>query len=63
MKPGSLLAVLLLALIAIGHVLRLVFRVEATLDGIAIPMWASIIGVVVPGAVALLLWWETRARG
>jgi Na+/proline symporter len=62
MKPASFLAVLLLALIAIAHLLRLVFRVEVTVDGVSIPLWASVIACVVPALIALMLWRESRKR-
>jgi Na+/proline symporter len=62
MKPASFLAILLLALIALAHLLRLVFRVEVTVDGVSIPLWASIIACVVPALIALMLWRESRKR-
>lgn len=60
MKPFALIAVILLGLIAVLHVLRLVFQVEATAGGVAIPMWASVLGVLGPGLVAVMLWREQR---
>lgn len=62
MKPASFLAILLLALIALAHLLRLVFRVEVTVDGVSIPLWASVIACVVPALIALMLWRESRKR-
>lgn len=62
MKPASVLAALLLSLIAIGHILRLVFRVPVTIDGVAIPLWVSIPGFVVPAALAFLIFRERRAE-
>ena len=62
MRPGSLLAMLLLPLIAVGHVLRLVFRVEVMAGGISIPLWVSVIACVVPALIAVMLWREGHRR-
>ena len=62
MKPGSSLAILLLSLLAVAHLLRLLFHVELAVGGVVIPMWASAIGVLVPTFVAGLLWRESRSR-
>lgn len=61
MKPGSFLAILLLALVALAHVLRLAFGVEAVIGGVAVPVWVSGVGIAVPVFVAGLLWREARA--
>jgi hypothetical protein len=39
-------------LIALGHLLRLVFGVSLVVYGISVPMWASGIAVVVMGYLA-----------
>jgi len=62
MKPGSFLAIVLLALVALAHVLRLIMGVEAVVGGMAVPMWVSGIGVAVPTLVAGLLWRESLAQ-
>ena len=59
-KPFTLLAVLVFALVALVHLLRLIFGWEATLDGAVVPMWVSILGLVIPGGLAVGLWWESR---
>jgi len=61
MKPGSFLAILLLALVALAHVLRLVLGIDAVIGGVAVPMWVSAVGAAVPAFIAGLLWRETRA--
>ena len=58
MKTGSLLAVVLLTAVAVAHVLRLVSQAEIVVDGTVIPQWVSIVGVLVPAAVAWMLWRE-----
>lgn len=60
MKPASLLAILVLSLVAIAHLLRLVFQAEVLVGGAAIPMWVSVVGLIVTGALAVALWREAQ---
>jgi hypothetical protein len=60
MKPAASIAVLLLSLVALVHLLRIIFQVPITAGSVAIPMWASILGVIVPGALAVWLWREQK---
>jgi len=56
MKIGSKLAIVLLAIVALAHLLRLLTQAEITVNGTTIPQWASLAGVLVPGTIAWLLW-------
>ncbi len=60
MKPAALTASVLLALVALAHLLRLIFRVEVTAGGTAVPMWVSGAAFIVAGGVVLMLWRENR---
>ena len=60
MRRATLLAAILLALMSVAHLLRLLFRVEATVGGQSVPMWVSVVAALVAGGVAVLLW---RDRG
>jgi len=60
MKPGSMLAILLFTLVAIAHLLRLVYGLDVTVNGWSLPQWVSVGGVIVPAAIAVLLWRESR---
>lgn len=60
MKTGSLLAVIVFTLVALAHIYRLVTGAEVTVNGTMVPQWLSIVGVVVPGLIAFLLWRENR---
>ncbi len=60
MKPAALAAVIVFTAFAIIHLLRLVLEVEITIGGALVPMWASVVAVVVPLAIAVLLWREQR---
>ncbi|MEX2049090.1 MAG: hypothetical protein WEB90_05895 [Gemmatimonadota bacterium] len=61
MKPGSLMAIVFLSLVAVLHFFRLVLGVEVMAGGTVIPMWVSGFGVAVPALVALVLWREQKA--
>ncbi len=63
MRPIGNIAVILLSAVAAAHALRLVFGVELTVGSTVMPMWASVVGMVAPGAIAVLLWKEGRAQG
>jgi len=60
-KQASLVAAILLWLIALAQLLRVLFRVEVTAGGVSIPLWVSILAVIVLGALGLWLWGERRA--
>jgi hypothetical protein len=62
MRPAALLSGLFLCLVAMGHVLRLLFRVELIADGITIPMWPSFFAIVVPATLAVWLWRDQARR-
>jgi len=58
-KSASVLAIVILSLIAIGHLLRLLFGITVVVGGLTIPMWVSVLGVIFFAAVAIFLWRET----
>jgi uncharacterized membrane protein YbhN (UPF0104 family) len=43
----------LFGLIAIGHLLRLLYRVPAELGQWVVPLWISVIGLLLPAALAI----------
>jgi hypothetical protein len=59
-KPGTLAAIVFLALVALAHMLRVVFGTVVTVGGMAVPISASVVAFVVTGAIAFLLWRKTR---
>lgn len=60
MKPFTGLATAVFALIALVHLYRLVRPFAVVVDGAAVPQWASWLGLVVAGGLALMLWRESR---
>jgi len=59
-KPFTMVAILVFALVSLLHLLRLVFGWEATINNAAVPMWASVLALVITGGLAAGLWWESR---
>lgn len=59
-KPFTSLAVLVFAVVAVVHVLRLVFGWDVTINSAAVPMWASVLGIVIAAGLAVMLLRESR---
>lgn len=51
-KTFSLTAGVVFALVALGHILRVIFAPEWTVQGRAVPMWASWVAIVIAGYLA-----------
>ncbi|MBI3667579.1 MAG: hypothetical protein HY236_15355 [Acidobacteria bacterium] len=51
-KAFSLAAGVVFLLIAVGHILRVIFGLTFVVQGISVPMWASGIAVVITGYLA-----------
>jgi hypothetical protein len=43
----------LFGLVGLGHLLRLLYRVPAELGQWVVPLWVSVIGLLVPAALAV----------
>ena len=60
-KPFTYIAIVVFTLVALLHLLRLVFGWEATIAGLAVPIWLSLLGTVIAGGLAVLVWRESRS--
>jgi hypothetical protein len=60
MRPFTVTAIVVFALIAIVHLHRLVAGWDVTVAGFAIPVWPSALAVVVFGGLAWMVWREAR---
>ena len=60
MNPGTLFATVLLAAVAVAHLLRLFFGWQVTVADAVIPMWASGVAFAVCALAAVLLWKDSR---
>jgi membrane associated rhomboid family serine protease len=59
-KPFTTTAVILFALIALMQLLRFILGWEVTVNGVIVPIWASLIAFVIAAGLAVMLWRETR---
>jgi hypothetical protein len=59
MKPFTTIAIVIFSLVAVLHALRLIFGWQAVIDGLVIPMWASVVGLIIAGWLASMLWRES----
>jgi hypothetical protein len=60
MKPFTTVAVVIFVLVALLQLLRVALGWEITVNGIAIPLWASVIACVVAAVLAYMLRRESR---
>ena len=60
MKPFTTIAVAVFALIAVVHLFRLFAGWEVVVTGFVIPVWWSVLGLVIAGGLALMIWREAR---
>jgi len=58
----SKIASLLLGIVAIVHLLRIIFNIEVLVDKTSMPMWISILGFIVPAVLSAGLWKEANRK-
>lgn len=60
MKTGTTLAIAVFTVVAIAHLLRLVYAIDVSIGDWNAPMWVSVPGFIGPAAIAALLWRESK---
>jgi uncharacterized protein (DUF983 family) len=60
---GLRVASAIFALFAIGHVLRLVKQAQVTVATYQIPMWVSVIALIIAAILSIWMWRLSSARG
>ena len=60
MRPALTISVAFFLLIALLHILRLIFAVVVTVDGKVIPMWVSVPASIAAALLAVWLWRSQR---
>jgi hypothetical protein len=60
MKPFSSIAAVVFALVALVQLLRLVMGWSVIINGVPIPMWASVIACLAAALLAVAGWREAR---
>ena len=61
-KQASLVAAIVFWLMALAQSLRVLFQVQVTAGGVAIPLWVSVPAVIFLAALGIWLWLERRRR-
>ena len=61
-KPFTTIAIVIFSLVAVLHVLRLIFGWEVVINGLVMPMWVSVVGFIVAGGLAVMVWREARTE-
>lgn len=60
MKSFTKIGSLLFGLVAILHLLRVIFTLEVIIDNTYIPMWISVIGFIILSILCVGLWKEAN---
>jgi hypothetical protein len=63
MKPFTTIAVIVFSIVALAHLLRLLFGWEITINGFIVPLWVSVPGFLAAGLLAFMLWRESPKSG
>lgn len=61
-KPATLITAFLLALLGLAHLLRIIFGINVTIGDWPAPTWVSVVGFIIPAALAVLLLIERRGK-
>jgi hypothetical protein len=59
-RPFTSLAAIIFAVVALVHLMRLIYGWAVTIVGADVPMWTSVLGLVIASGLAAGLWWESR---
>jgi hypothetical protein len=60
MKPAAFLSACFLALVSLGHLLRVVYSIRLVVGDVTVPMSLSVLATLGTGVLAVLLWREQR---
>jgi hypothetical protein len=60
MKTFTTAAIVVFTLVALAHLLRIVLGWAVTVNGVVIPIWASVVACAIAATLATMLWREQR---
>jgi len=60
MKPFTVIAIVVFALVSLLHLLRYFLGWEVIINAVVIPMWVSVLGFVIAGGLAIMVWREMK---
>ena len=61
MKPFTTVTVIVFAIVAVAHLVRVIEGWPVTIDALQIPIWVSVVGCAVSVLLAVMVWRENRA--
>jgi len=61
MKTGTFVAMIFLVLVAIAHIVRVIWQVEVIVGAYYVPMWMSYAAVILTAVLAGAMWNEHRS--
>lgn len=61
-KPFTTMTIVVLALIVLAHALRIMLGWKVAIAGTHVPMWVSIVTLIVAAGLAFLTWQENYVR-
>ena len=59
-KPFTTIAVVAFLVICLVHILRIIFGWEVVIAQVVVPIWASGVGALLSGLLAVMVWKESR---
>jgi hypothetical protein len=62
-KTSTIITAIFLLLVSVGHLLRLIYRVQIKANAVDVPMWASTLAFIITAGLAIWLLAENRKRG
>jgi len=60
MKPFTAISIVVFSLVSVLQLIRFVLGWDVSVNGVAIPVWASGMAFIVSGGLAVMLWRENR---
>jgi hypothetical protein len=60
---GLRVASVIFALFALGHLVRLVKQAQVTVGTYQVPMWVSVIALIIASILSIWMWRLSSARG
>jgi hypothetical protein len=60
MKPAMTIAIAIFTVVAVLHILRMLYGWEVVINGMSVPMWVSVLGAIIASGLAIALWRESR---
>jgi hypothetical protein len=62
-SSGLRVASVIFALFAIGHLVRLINQLQVTVATYQIPMWASVVALIIAAILSIWMWRLSSTRG